>query len=83
MGVLLSFFFSVSGIQTVVACTVLRRVRNLGATKGSSWQNSASRKEDAQARTRRRMANFTHALISIMQAKILRRVQREQRRNIQ
>ena len=50
MGVLLSFFFSVSGIQTVVACTVLRRVRNLGATKGSNWQNSASRKEDARKR---------------------------------
>ena len=34
MGVLLSLFFSVSGIQTVVACMVLRRVRNLGAIKG-------------------------------------------------
>ena len=49
MGVLLSLFFSVSGIQTVVACMVLRRVRNLGATKGSNWQNSASRKEDARS----------------------------------
>ena len=29
MGVLLSFSFSVSGIQTVVACMVLRRGRNL------------------------------------------------------
>ena len=37
----------------------------------------------AKARTRRRIANSTHALISIMQAKILRTVQREQRRNIQ
>ena len=37
----------------------------------------------AQAITRRRIANFTHALISIMQAKILRTVRREQRRNIQ
>ena len=37
----------------------------------------------AQARTRRRIANSTHALISIMQAKILRTVQREQRRNTQ
>ena len=50
MGVLLSFFFSVSGIQTVVACMVLRRVRNLGAIKGSNWQRSASRKEDARKR---------------------------------
>ena len=50
MGVLLSFFFSVSGIQTVVACMVLRRGRNLGATKGSNWQNSASKKEDAPKR---------------------------------
>ena len=80
MGVLLSFFFSVSGIQTVVACMVLRRGRNLGATKGSDWQKERGR---VQARTRRRIANFTHALISIMQAKISRRVQREQRRNIQ
>ena len=35
----------------------------------------------AQARTRRRIANFTYALISTMQAKILRTVQREQKRN--
>lgn len=50
MRVLLSFFFSVSGIQTVVAFMVLRRGRNLGATKGSNWQNSASKKEDARKR---------------------------------
>ena len=37
----------------------------------------------AQARTRRRIANFTYALISTTQAKILRTVQREQKRNIQ
>ena len=34
MGLLLSFFFSVSGIQTVVACMILRRVRDLGAKRG-------------------------------------------------
>ena len=49
MGVLLSFFFfcfrhSNSGS--------LRRVRNLGAIKGSNWQRSAPRKEDARERER-------------------------------
>ena len=52
MGVVLSFFFFVLGIQTVVACMVLRRVRNLGAIKGSNWQRSAPRKEDARERER-------------------------------
>ena len=50
MGVLASFFFSVSGIQTVVACMVLRPVRDLGAKKRSNWRRSASRKEDARER---------------------------------
>lgn len=36
----------------------------------------------ARTRTRRRIAKFTHALISTMQAKIVRTVQRERRRNV-
>lgn len=62
---------------------ILRRVRDLGAKRGQIGK--AFLKEEGRARTRlrRRIANFTHALISTMQAKIVRTVQRERRRNIQ
>ena len=81
MGVLLSFFFFFCFRHSNSGSLYGTQAREkFGRYKGVKLAELCLKERGrAQARTRRRIANFTHALISI----ISRRVQREQRRNIQ